>query len=1672
MFRDPSISPVSSKGVADKVDQSKLESLVAHSLFCSETVVASGKGSVAEFDYEWNAKPKLELSDIRGQCVLEVRAEGKVSLLPVAWNGKIAPLAFSSKTNAVLTDVLAGLGRGVGIVCWSLGTYVAAPSTLHHSVGDVDILLAPDGRLAVIAKVQNVTCSIRISLNNETYLLVVVHFDTALAPLTQIALNPVADSTVSTASVPGYTVTRGFFGNADLTSDNDLISAPQDALSVSGVVELQKKVVHKTAKAVAEAVDEAAGAVTKVVDEAIAEATEAVAGAVDEAKAVTEAGDEAADAITFVKFFAFVISAIVALLRSTDLKCEIPAASTAFDLRQTSGLVLTEKVDFAIINGTQYALGEQSPEGITITTGGSLIVSNKSWIGAVIPVKVVSGASAVEFNLTLEPVKGAESRVFFEVPSGKNVHIPIHRVMGNQPAEGLDLGMGVSVVGDSFVIKKSSTNATVRMSVLENASAHADALAPVILGSIAIETNTNMHLAAATTQEIFVKRGTNKIPASRKIAYAWFDEKDTEAYLTESVILFKNRCLVSINDFDITVQVDDMNASVLPSFSYAIYNRAETAVKNWHTVKLKMQPEAAHDDIIVPCGQHAVLCLQDNDYNPSQCKRKVTYAVGDAAATPTFSLETDKIAIKGDSSGKVEIDAKTDFIGSALDVPVKVCMGDDETAELTVSFVPHRGPAQHVHYESIDGTDVCRGSLWSDAKIASFAIDTVSFESRTYSVGTVFYCAYGALMVSADGSFVFSPNLFPKTAFAGLGDIVCYGAYGANNLPVVLSIQSTDNAILAGPYVVRGGMSGKYAFSLCLPDGVEVKSYGTEPGKPISAGSKLIMRSGSFKCARSGIGRVENSSGNFGFVYVLLTGKNGTRLTTCEINFCSDIDALDQMYTHTGNVKLSGDTLLKYGLRNSVFAGTMHEVGKIANIDNDLLFRAEADGRYRMWVSSAFKADVTLTYLHGSRGTDDAAAVQSEQILATASASGSGFGCGPLGSRRSRSLVSAIKRDSSPVQRALAVTFEQGGSLVNARRRSLSRGRVVTYPMYPEGTMLPAEVVAQYGELLTAVKPRENSNAVFYTCKTVIETPTCVFRPVSPAPKPTLRILGAAGYSYSISELSFCAWLHSGSGVEVLSDEMRIVVSVKTSVGADTTIILGIVLQERPGECEHFETRKIILFPGSVLPAEFAIGAKGVRLESPLEFASGEINRHPIGPMQLTYENFPHAWAGICTFVEDASIEDRVILAVGNLSQPAISRKISLANRFPSAVDDAAEKTQKEHVEFLDFVAKNDRKVDVAPRVRAVEKQEAEKTPADAAKAVKPDTKAEKAPEPDAEKAESKISTAGFVMTRQVDIAARSSEPKKREVLIDRRPDKGVAPDPDSILKTTATLTRAPVDIAPRGPIARTAPAAVAPQLPKSVQHMQRNVAPMVIDAPSVTRRPDAPRPVAVDPMPIPQPRSVNPARFATVPERPTVPVKVSAPAVVPAKAAASVPVVVPVKAAAPAPAAAPAATHAPSVALAQIGVMTPSERKVAMGCRTRDVTETYPYVPIPFSAVGNPAAVNCMSAGVCLGIPEAFFFSVAGVHTVQFVSADGVKSLVKFDVKALPMLPKTAPEVKLMPPGGLVVNCTSASAICYGSNEPLVGTVRLGKVTFALKGPALARFTLGNVSTFVIVYV
>ena len=1608
MFQDKSLELTNVTNIADRISRLKATSIVVHTSTYSEERYLDGNGSSSILKYVWPSDGKVLADKVKQQCVVALQNGSAVELLPMECADAIKPLAFAPDTNAVLTNIFDGANASREVVTWTHGLYTAVPSSMHHSRADVDIMLESSGRLAVVSKTQQQLVILKIAMRDGSVQLVVINFDvkTKIPEGIEMPLTAKDQNDDVFVAVPpkGFSMSRSFLDDVEL-SGTDEISASKDELlkssGISGIVELS------------------------------------------------------AAADTIVKIFGFVYALVKVAARETEtttsFTCPSPAAWQTYDLREVAGLVLHDQVDFVTIDDTQYMVGEKSPNGITVTNGGSLIVNSKEWSSRSFKLRVGSGECVRNLTLTMNFVQGSVFNVKFDVPSGKTVHIPFQRVKeGIESRSIVPLTKGCSVSRHSFIIGRSCLGMTAQFSVNDDTGSS--------LGTISIDTSTNVHLSAATTKDLWVKRGSNVISLERNLAYIWFDgeEKSGEAYLTEATAVFKDRCAILANQTDITVYVDDLNASALPRLYYAIFDHSGSKVKNWHVVKLKMRPEAAHDDIEIPAGQYATLDLQSNDYNPEQVRQKVMYSVDGKEYSESLEIDNEHVEVSGSGSGIVEVNAKTDYTGSAFSEKVLVRMGrndDDEVAELTVNIVQARGPVAHSHYVGVDGKSVSRGNIWSDAAIAPFPLESVNFESRTYAAGTVFYCSNGALVVSTDGHYTFSPNRFPAKPFAGLNDIVCCAAGKA---PIVLSIQTSDSVIASGPYSIRAGNnsdSGKYCFNLQLPEGVEIKAYGSQPSKLTSAGTKVTTRGGTFKCDKSGNGKVECASGHLGRVYVLLTYKSATRLTTCEVIYTSNEDAIANFCTHVGSLKLASDTdrLLKYGIKGT--SGTKAEgsvgCGIVSALGNSVLFVADVSGAYRMWISSAYSEPVCISYQHGTKGSSDTSAIQSEQILTEARAFSS------TSARRAPSVSGVsgtpgvIRRANSPHQRALAVTFENSasGALVeNLRQRSLSRGSAatfVTYLMYPEGTHLPNAVASQYAELLTPVKHASTGSAAFYTVSRVVETPTCIFRPVSREGSGSVnmpvRIVGVKGYSFTMPEICSHASVRDGSNIDVVVDDMQVTLTVKTDVNVETTLSLGMVIQASAGECEHYETRKIVLFPGSILPETIQVNPeKGVKLVGALTFASGKTIKHPKGTHSLVYANYPHRWTGQCTFVEDESVENQVLLEVGSLSTARSSRALN------AETDQTRE--QAEHESFLNFVQQSraSRSIDVAPISKV---QKTRGAPVLATRSVVAEAELEDT-----------APTEGFVRNRHID-SVKPALSRAEKTRASNDASENAANHTES---TVSTLLEAPI-------LARTKPDMVSKN--KSLQttrtvyvappplQVQKPVEPEpeqpVYTAPVVHVPPPVPHvtmPI-VRPQPAPTPKlraidakNVNPVQtLASRTEQLTRTI---------ASATSYVRSLV------------PAAEVPTSIS---IETMNAVEKRSALLFKTRDIVQTFMFVPIPLAALGNAKGVSVMISDICTGMNSAFFFNLAGTHTVLLTGADGSKRYARFDVKAIPNIGNAIPEVKTMPAAGFPLACSEASAIAYGLDNPIAGHVKGGIVKFAHAGPILARLSVNGSLKFIV---
>lgn len=1083
----------------------------------------------------------------------------------------------------------------VGAIMWSSGTYSACASPIHHCLPDVDVLLH-DGQLVVISKVQRCTCLIVVQYGTSELGLFMIQFDCSSIPSAGLSL---------TSETETYGV-----------SEVSALAVPLQLVSTLAISDAQE-----SAKSNVVELKEGEGC----------------------------------------SFFSFIIAFFKKLFRD-DIAHTITIgtpSSVTRDLRTFLGF--RGQVSGVKIDGIDLCSGEIHASGIEITAGGSLIVNSTAWTACDYSIELTiaevseRASDASErlqktMTLILKPDADAKLEISIETVSGRRLFVPNSRVFRTAlDAVMLPLSDECQTVSGGFVIGKQDLGKAARFTAIDDAN--------TVLGQLIIRTSTNYPLLAATTEPVYLDRGSYEFIPKGRIGYVWFDETDM-AYLPGSDVEFPLRCTFVIRENGITINVNALNASTLPKFMYSVL-RTDGSVKNWHVVNLMAKQEVNHVDILGFAGQNLSVDIKDSVFNPTGAKCSVKYRVNGRDPTATLSFSGTGVLINGDSKGHIEVLPKSKYAGSAMPDKIEaiVSFAGSEVVEnvpLSVSFINMSNHFANVQYAQINDAQITRGSIWDsepglEPSLEPSQILTIVVENLVYEAGCPIFLSGGIIVIDSDGSYAFSPS---STLDDELPEIFCYSG-GPD--PVILSLQKKP--IYAGPFVIRANRGEKLEFALSLPKGVSVKGYAGPEGR-VSVNSKIKAPVGSFKCDAAGKGKisaakiVEKSKAPIPpvplafetFSLCLETSRFHCHNTKLMVYTANDVETLGSYPTAESQIPLGdGQKLLRYALGYDTVTESgarfvkCEEVSKLGEV---ALFVASENGAYRAWTSSALRKNLVVSYVYLADGEEDMGV-----LMLSMSDPSSPASLSPSLSRSismDRSFVP--KRETSPVGRAISGAFDRAlsrgrssspGISASDRRRSMSR--TVTYYMYPEGSRLPDDVVSVASDHLqkTIADTTGATDTPLYTIADTFVLNDMIFRKMPETDRQVEHILGTAGMTYP-----FSSHLHI---YDLICTDARISVSVadrkpKFTINEDFLVAeiikIGAILRTNPDEFGHLETFEYVLHPCKLVPSVIMLTPGSSASGHPFRRLDGKkAATAPPGPAQIFIEMKGATWTGQVNFV-------------------------------------------------------------------------------------------------------------------------------------------------------------------------------------------------------------------------------------------------------------------------------------------------------------------------------------------------------------------------------------------------------------------------------------------------------
>jgi hypothetical protein len=745
----------------------------------------------------------------------------------------------------------------------------------------------------------------------------------------------------------------------------------------------------------------------------------------------------------------------------------------------------------------------------------------------------------------------------------------------------------------------------------------------VKLSEFELEVLTTTHLMSSEDSARPVDLGVNRFTLRRKVEYFWLEEEDkdgnafTEGCFQAGCLLeFPNVASFSIAGPMAVVGINPLNASKIPKIRYAWMKDEKNA--DWGKMKFELRPLAGADDIVSTAGQGAVLNLQDNDYNPYGIVRAVSYSVDDGEFTPTLKIESYQLKVSGDSKGVLKIHPTRPYEGEAFSQKVTArltstpippaTIGAVEDVPLTVRFTAVYGRPSHICYEAISAIGMMRGSLWKGSAAGPlFEVKHFVLRGRSYGAGDVAYFPTGLVQVCADGSFVFSPNVNSKQE-GSIGDIFCYGDVGS---PAVLSLQRS--VVCAGPYAIRSTRGRKVPFKLTLPEDATVQDYRpiSEQKRHVSAGSNLEWDDGFFICDKAGNGSIKAVSETFIPVMLRISQKGVIRPCLVNISICGAEEAVRRYYTHEGQLlegRPAGTTVTSYLL----YAGPEKEdaaqvpVSQTTELDNEAAITVQEDGSFRAWVNSASSTALSVAYRftrEGVSGRGTGVLVGGAGAVAERARSPSTDARPTFAERRPQAT-----EGPQAMQRSSSLSGSTMVAQLRDRSPSIVRRAAQSYPMYPQGTILPAHVVSDAGASNFESVPVGDRVAFILRSKAEVFTSgDCIFRAATFSMPRYCTIAACQGLDAHVPALDGARDLHYEASPDfdlVVSNGVARIRIIKELIAPRTVKVWGVFRKEAT-EPEFVHSTEIDFVPARIAPLEFRFSpVQGLRVREPLRFGT------------------------------------------------------------------------------------------------------------------------------------------------------------------------------------------------------------------------------------------------------------------------------------------------------------------------------------------------------------------------------------------------------------------------------------------------------------------------------------
>jgi hypothetical protein len=986
----------------------------------------------------------------------------------------VPPSVFmhSGKNSVINLDILENHVTRDNVVGYEISDQTFGPAFLHRSINDLDVRLTEAGSLTVCTYAQQNSMELLVHLLSGATVYVRLVFDCAFAPISRprfdISSSVVSDEKVMTYALSGLPHTPSLF----LVDSGTTVSSYESSPAYASVVVKGDDGVRGSSLECSVKIDAALAVGINV------ESMPFAMMAIDEEQTS----------------FAMLTFPITYTPASTELKFKAPSAHAATDLRAALGIAAGSVLSSIKINGATYLPGEYADEHLAVTADLTLITTAEDWLAGSYDVALDLGRETMAFTVTFESGQEMPVKTEFVTDSAYDAFIPVEHLFphGHSVVEFVvPDGLSVETVapGGRFI--------KIPAEVLSKKTFSITCLVKSVqLCVFDLVVNTRIHILAQTDEEHVALLGENLYSTRSDAAYFWLEEEVSGivsegkrgCFQAGSEVEIPGICTISFKGPCLSLNVEPLNASKVPKIRYS-------CGEGWHKLKFKLRPLAGLDNIVGYAGQTIVTKVQDNDYNPSKIGSKVQYSVNDGPFEATLKLKTSQVTVTGASSGLFTIEPITSFTGQAFmeKIVAKVVSDDGSVEEVmcTGVFIPTSGHATDIKYQKVALSGVTRGTI--GAGLTGFL-----FRGRAYGPGQVAYFPGGLVCVNDDGSYMFSPNLSAAIDTSSpIGDIYCFD--GLSGDPRVLSLQYT--LLEAGPFFVRGDMDRKFDFNLKLPAGHVISEYRTisTPQAWKSASKKLEWNGGYVQINSAGVGRVRSATPTFTPLIVKIVdsqNKSNVRIANLHVVVCDDAVAATSFHDKVGNLladKPEGSVLDSYSISQS----PQILVGEVASLNNDAAMLAKPDGSFTIWVSSAFVGEIVANYRYTLN--DISTPATAVIVGGTAAVAITQRMNSPVG-RVDLAIAAPVADDagSKEQQRQAAVNVAAGRGTPGRRDRSPARWQAIqSFSMYPDGTILPANVVADAGtDNFTPVHVGDRTAFVLNAKSGMVETSTAVFRNV------------------------------------------------------------------------------------------------------------------------------------------------------------------------------------------------------------------------------------------------------------------------------------------------------------------------------------------------------------------------------------------------------------------------------------------------------------------------------------------------------------------------------------------------------------------------------------------------